>query len=693
MQIETQNFNNLTNSVFDNQKINPEDINLISINSLVDREFDYIKLTGLNVEKAKEQLIFIQSKRAFSVDDDINLISAVTKNKGILLINNIKLENNNFSDNLFENLFSKQSDNFNICKFVPASGASSRMFAFLIKYYELVNSNNENKLTENEIKQVDYFFDNLENFAFYQDLHSIFIQKNNIKILETKNEKSSRLELLEIILFNNNNGLNLSQKLKGQIIFHKLNTHLVKSNYSNFHTISDSEKTQPIYLNAFQSHILEIILLCIATENYYSLEQFLFLLNKINTIEFSISEDLYNNFYNNLNTSDFENSELYIILSVFNFDLFKSIYNINTISKNDTELFNSEVLEILKSKVKWSVQDKYTNSLAIIKDGENNSNKEIQLLKDIEGNLITRAGGHGALLKNIQELSEDFIFIKNIDNITKFDLLSTNNKKIKEIIGFTVFIKDKIDKYLYELNLIKTRLEVMTTFHSYIDNEHIYFIREAIQFIKDYLIEDFILDYNPVTKNTINLENYITNATFFETQNEIDENHFSELNSYLGHIINLLDRPIRVCGMVRNTGEPGGGPFYIKMKSEDTSNLKFNFDFNLYNSKQIVELSQINLDNEDQKKIVESAEYFNPVYMVLNFTKQDKTKYELNEFIDPNMAMVVEKTHGSNNILSYEYPGLWNGSMAYWNTIFVEMPIDIFHPVKTVNDLLKSGHF
>lgn len=684
----------IDNQKIENFKENDNQIKLI--NSLIEKEFDNIRATGLNLENVKEQLLFIQNKRTefvehsinisqgHSKENNINLISAITKNYGITNIS----EHQNSNNHLFENLFTKQIENFNVCKFVPASGASSRMFAFLIKYYDTIKNNKKNELSENELKQVNYFFDNLEDFAFNKEFFEILNKVNKLKILEAKNEKSNRIEILELILFTHNDiGLNLSQKLKGQVKFHKLKTHQIKSNYINFHNISDTENVEPIHLNAFQSHILEVILLCIKTENYYSLEQFLFLLNKIITIEFSISEELYNNFTLN----SFQNSELNTLLSVFSFDLFKSIYNINTISYNDFELFNSEVIEILKSKIKWSVQDKKTNSLALIKNEIKNSQNDLQLLKDENGFPITRAAGHGALIKNIQNINEEYIFIKNIDNITKFDLLLSNNQKIKEIIGITAFFKDKIDKYISELQLIKTRLEVITTFHSYIDNEHIYFIKEAAEFIKSYIIEDFELEYNPITQHKLNLEDYITNTTFFETQKEINENIFFELDSYISHIITLLDRPLRVCGMVRNTGEPGGGPFYIKMHNKIGSTSKSHF--NLYNSKQIIELSQINLKNENQLKIVESAEYFNPVYMVLNFTKYDKTKYELNEFIDSNMAMIVEKTHGSNNILSYEYPGLWNGSMAYWNTIFVEMPIDIFHPVKTVNDLLKSGHF
>ena len=163
----------------------------------------------------------------------------------------------------------------------------------------------------------------------------------------------------------------------------------------------------------------------------------------------------------------------------------------------------------------------------------------------------------------------------------------------------------------------------------------------------------------------------------------------SELDELTRILINILDRPLRVVAVVKNTGEPGGGPFYIDLNDNNKQNFEI---FSKISTKQIIELSQIDMTNENQANIVKTSKYFNPVFMVLNYTRFDNSKYNLSNYMSDNMAMVVEKNYGAKIIKSYEYPGLWNGAMAYWNTVFLELPNVIFHPVKTVNDLLKEGH-
>lgn len=140
-----------------------------------------------------------------------------------------------------------------------------------------------------------------------------------------------------------------------------------------------------------------------------------------------------------------------------------------------------------------------------------------------------------------------------------------------------------------------------------------------------------------------------------------------------------LDRPMRVCGMVKNEGEPGGGPFWVRMSDG-------------YVSKQIVEKSQIDHHNIAQMKVLSSSTHFNPVDIVCSIKNRRGEKYHLDHFIDHSTGFISEKFSEGQVIKALELPGLWNGSMALWNTVFVEVPVSTFHPVKTVNDLLRPGH-
>ncbi|MGL5112851.1 MAG: DUF4301 family protein, partial [Flavobacterium sp.] len=144
-------------------------------------------------------------------------------------------------------------------------------------------------------------------------------------------------------------------------------------------------------------------------------------------------------------------------------------------------------------------------------------------------------------------------------------------------------------------------------------------------------------------------------------------------------LISVLNRPIRVCGMVKNEGEPGGGPFWV-------------IDRNGNKSLQIVEASQIDLNNDSQRKVVDFSTHFNPVDLVCGIKDYKGDKFDLSQFIDETSGFVLERKWGSGIMKSYELPGLWNGAMANWISIFVEVPIITFNPVKNVNDLLKPSH-
>ncbi|MET0759510.1 MAG: DUF4301 family protein, partial [Flavobacterium sp.] len=248
------------------------------------------------------------------------------------------------------------------------------------------------------------------------------------------------------------------------------------------------------------------------------------------------------------------------------------------------------------------------------------------------GKLFFRPGGHGALIENLNALHADIIFIKNIDNVIQNHIESIALYK-KALAGILMELQRQVFRYLNEIEKIK-------------ENN----TEEIVTFVKNKLNAEVIDDFSKYT-----LENKI---------------------SYLKEILN---RPIRVCGMVKNEGEPGGGPFWIR-------DMKGNL------SLQIIETSQIDLQNPNQADILNKATHFNPVDLVCGIKNYRGKKFDLTKFIDHKSGFIVEKNNKGKALKAYELPGLWNGAMANWITIFVEVPLITFNPVKTVNDLLKPAH-
>ena len=254
--------------------------------------------------------------------------------------------------------------------------------------------------------------------------------------------------------------------------------------------------------------------------------------------------------------------------------------------------------------------------------------------RDDKGNLVFRPGGHGALIENLNDIDADVIFVKNIDNVVP-DRLKEVTVLYKKIIGgVLVSLQEKIDKYT----------ELLETGKYTIEN-----IREIITFLQSSL---FIK--NPETKH---LED-------------------SDLAIYL---LGKLRRPIRVCGMVKNAGEPGGGPF-----------LAYNQDGTY--SLQILESSQIDMNNPESVAMLKSSTHFNPVDLVCAVKNGKGEKYDLTQYVDKNTGFISLKSKNGKDLKALELPGLWNGAMSDWNTLFVEVPIATFNPVKTVNDLLREQH-
>lgn len=307
-----------------------------------------------------------------------------------------------------------------------------------------------------------------------------------------------------------------------------------------------------------------------------------------------------------------------------------------TVSPEHLEGF-SKLSELVKSKyekefgvkfyISFSVQKASTDTIAV--DGKNNP------FRNNDGSLVFRPGGHGALLDNLNDLDADIIFLKNIDNVVP-DRLKDETIKYKKVIAGLLFnLQSAIFEYLNKLQQPGVPVELL--------NEIITFVETSLgyRFSSSFTSED------------------------------------AEKKKRL--LTDVLNRPIRVCGMVKNTGEPGGGPFWVKRKDGSSS-------------LQILESSQFNLEEEQHRQAFKKATHFNPVDIVISTVDYNGNKFDLNQYRDPETGFISLKSKDGMELKALELPGLWNGAMAFWNTIFVEVPIITFNPVKSINDLLRPEH-
>ncbi len=291
-----------------------------------------------------------------------------------------------------------------------------------------------------------------------------------------------------------------------------------------------------------------------------------------------------------------------------------------TISEHHEELFTSYVGRALHGKdhidISHSFQNRLTDTLAV--DMENKP------FLDENGEVLYRAGGHGSLIENLNDLDGDIIFIKNIDNVCHKEYVedTIDAKKMLASAGYEV--KQQIDSYILDLLADDYDLD------------------EIIRFMEDTL--------NIVSKTEITKDRALA----------------------------FLNRPLRVCGMVKNQGEPGGGPFVV--------------DNGDYTDLQICERSEIDVNDEEKLQILNQSRFFNPVNLVCFIRDHKNEKFNLLEFVNQERYFISEKTYKGRKLKALEHPGLWNGAMHNWNTLFVEVPLSTFNPVKTVNDLLRDGH-
>lgn len=276
--------------------------------------------------------------------------------------------------------------------------------------------------------------------------------------------------------------------------------------------------------------------------------------------------------------------------------------------------------------VSFSEQKPSTDTIA--------ADMENRPFRDEKGKLVFRPGGHGALIENLNDLDADIVFVKNIDNVVP-DRLKKDTVYYKQVIaGVLVTLQQKAFDYLRLIDSGKYTHEQ---------------IGEMIRFVQQEL---------------------------HCRKHDIKDLEDGDLILYLK---SKLNRPMRVCGMVKNVGEPGGGPF-----------LAYNADGTV--SLQILESSQIDMKDPEKKTMFEKGTHFNPVDLVCAVRDYQGHKFDLLKFVDPATGFISYKSKNGKDLKALELPGLWNGSMSDWNTVFVEVPLSTFNPVKTVNDLLREQH-
>ena len=505
---------------------------------------DYLQIleTGIPLITIKKQLNIFKNGIA-----KVILNRPATISDGISKLSDVEFQK-------YSNFFDAKKDKLKLKKFVPASGAASRMFKFLNEFlneFDIENESINAYINRKKANNLLIFLAGLEKFPFFKTIDKKL--KEIYPDFESWNKDQKNYHFIKLML--DKEHFDFANKPKGILPFH---------NYKNY------------IATPIQEHLIESVLYASSNGN--------------SNLHFTVSK---------IHKTQFE----------------KTLNKVK--SKIETEN-NSTIV------ITFSHQKTATDTIAV--DLNNTP------FRSSDDKLVFRPGGHGALIENLNRLDADIVFIKNIDNVIQ-DESETITLYKKALAGILLESQQKITGYLSKLDKIS-------------ENE----ISEIVIFIDEKLNNKVISDFIKYT-----LEHKII---------------------YLKEVLN---RPIRVCGMVKNEGEPGGGPFWV---NDSKGNVTL----------QIVETAQLDLTNENQVLIAKNATHFNPVDLVCAIKDYKGSKFDLRDYIDENSGFIVDKNKEGKLLKGYELPGLWNGAMANWITIFVEVPLITFNPVKTVNDLLKAAH-
>ena len=442
--------------------------------------------------------------------------------------------------------FDEDKEYYQFTKFVPASGAASRMFKDLFTFIE---NGVETKFTE-------IFFAHIHCFAFNEDLEQACTKLYGLDIDALKHQ-NRYVDIVKALLLED--GLAYGKLPKALLKFH---------HYEGFDRL------------ALEEHLVEAARY--ATDN-----------DGVARLHFTVSPE---------HEQPFKEIVCQLI------DQYQQKYQV-------------------KYDISFSCQKPSTDTVAI--DAEGN------LFREKDGKLLFRPGGHGALIENLNDLAQEIVFIKNIDNIVPESKAEPTITYKKVLAGLLLRMQQQTFEYLDMLDGGDVTEEEL---------------KEMMVFAKEQLL--------------IDIPEFVERYDLYE---KID------------FLYDRLNRPMRVCGMVKNEGEPGGGPFWVKNMDDEVS-------------LQIIESSQIDHAKEGQEAIFIGSTHFNPVDLVCGCWNYKGEAFNLTDYVDPNTGFVSSKSKDGRELKALELPGLWNGAMADWITIFVEVPIETFNPVKTVNDLLKPMH-
>jgi hypothetical protein len=446
-------------------------------------------------------------------------------------------------------------------KFVPASGAATRMFKELLWFHidarQMPHDDLLKRARSGDQRFSDFlsFMEELKRFAFFDDLQEVMAKAGMDLASLVKAHKYN--EILEYLL--TPRGLNYANLPKGLLKFHRY---------------PQRDRT------AFEEHLVEAAEYIRDAQDRYRLH-------------FTISPE---------HREHFER----LLMEVR--PRYESTYG-------------------LRIEVSFSVQRPSTETIAASMDN--------QPFRLDEGRLLFRPSGHGAVIENLNALQGDIIFIKNIDNVVPDSLKAETYLWKKVLAGHLIRIQENIFSYARKL-------------------------------------EEGILDADLLDEVSAFCQRELAICVPDSSANGPAE----DLRHFL---LDRLNRPLRVCGVVRNVGEPGGGPFWVEGADGSLS-------------LQIVEKAQVDLGAADQEEIWSSATHFNPVDIVCGVLDHRGKPFDLRQYVDPNAYIITFKSQGGRALKALELPGLWNGAMAHWNTIFIEVPIETFNPVKTVYDLLRKQH-
>jgi hypothetical protein len=487
---------------------------------------DYARLARLGIDAAQVEQQLQNFRTGFPY---LSIIAPATPERGITRF-----------DRDAQTAFVQRFDRWggSRLKFVPASGAATRMFKALFEAKAQWEHSPHGAAVSPECEM---FFASLDKFAFY----------DRLKTLPDVSE-SDRLSVVRALL--DEEGLNYGNLPKGLLLFHKYR---------------DGARTP------FEEHLVEAALYACDAAG-------------VARLHFTVSP---------------EHRAKFVALTEAVVPAYEKKYGV-------------------RFEIRFSEQKKSTDTLAV--DAHNAP------FRHADGTLLFRPGGHGALLENLNEITESVVFIKNIDNVL-----------IEALSGETVHWKKVLAGYL---------LHLRERIHGYITQIERGAGMDELEEIAQFLTRAFCI-------------------TLPDAPPE----------EYAARLRDKLNRPLRVCGMVKNAGEPGGGPFIVR-HADGSSSL------------QIAESVQLDLENPEINRLFQASTHFNPVDLVCSFSDYRGGRFHLPDFRDPATGLIALKSKDGRTLKAQELPGLWNGAMSDWNTAFVETPLITFNPVKTVNDLLRKEH-